>query len=142
MRNARSAAMLRAARALAVAFIVMASSARLARAGENIVVHSTAVEPAVLRTTSGERVDFVNGTGRAVHVEFKRDVRRHQVVQTPATGPIWVVFHRPGTHPYVIHVYEPKERTLSGMVEVTESPLQPWDSSTCGITAMGLCIEP
>jgi hypothetical protein len=111
-------------------------------AGQSVLVRRDAVDPPVLRTTTGERVEFVNRTGRAVHVEFAGDARGHQVVQLPATGPIWVVFHRPGSHPYVIHVYELKERTLAGVVEVSEDPTHPWDSTTCSVTAMGACIEP
>ena len=129
-------------RAVAVGVITLAWGAVPARGGEAIVVRGDAVEPLVLRATTGERVDFVNRTGRAVHVEFAADVGGHQVVQLPATGPIWVVFHRPGTHPYVIHVYERPERTLRGMVEVTEDPQQPWDSSSCGVSVMGACLEP
>jgi plastocyanin len=125
-----------------VASVLFACTAVPARGGEAIVVRRDAVEPSVLRATTGERVDFVNRTGRAVHVEFAGDVRGHQVVQLPATGPIWVVFHRPGTHPYVIHVYERPERTLRGTVEVTEDPQRPWDSSSCGVSVMGACLEP
>lgn len=125
-----------------VASVLFGCTAVPARGGEAIVVRGDAVEPSVLRATTGERVDFVNRTGRAVHVEFSADVPGHQVVQFPATGPIWVVFNRPGTHPYVIHVYERPERTLRGTVEVTEDPQQPWDSSSCGVSVMGACLEP
>jgi hypothetical protein len=113
-----------------------------ATAGENIVVNLQAVEPSLLHTTTGERVDFVNRTGRAVHVQFAGDLRQHRVVQIPATGPAWVVFLRPGTHPYVIHVYESKERTLAGVVEVREAPQHQSESETCSAVAMGICIEP
>ena len=84
-----------------------------ARAGETIVIEATRVVPDFLETMTGTRVDFVNRAQRSVHVEFGVDPRQHQVVQVPATGPIWAVFHRPGTHPYVVHVYDGRTiRTL------------------------------
>ena len=108
-----------------------------------IVITATAIEPAVLRVATGERVDFVNRARRNVHVEFGTDPRQHQVVQIPLTGPIWAVFHRPGTHPYVVHVYGGELlTTLQGLVEVAEDPEHPWRSLTCGAVVEGNCIEP
>jgi plastocyanin len=127
--------------ALLLSVVLVASSA--AALDETIVIEATRLDPAVLKTTTGQRVDFVNRSQRAVHVEFGGDVRQHHVVQIPAGGPIWVVFHRPGTHPYVVHVYERREiRALSGMVEVVEDATHKWDSQTCGVIVMGECIEP
>ena len=120
---------------------MIAFTAVPSRAGENIVVNPEAVVPTVLHTTIGERVDFVNRTGRAVHIEFAGDARGHRVVQIPATGPAWVVFLRQGTHPYVIHVYESKERTLAGVVEVREDPDYRSEYGTCSAVVMGICIE-
>ncbi len=108
-----------------------------------IVITTSAVEPAVLRVPTGERVDFVNRAQRNVHVEFGVDPRQHQVVQVPLTGPIWAVFHRPGTHPYVVHVWSDRlPTTLAGVVEVVDDPEHPWKSLTCGVVVEGKCIEP
>lgn len=107
-----------------------------------IVVRETAVTPAWLRVITGVRVDFVNASGRSVHVEFGADGRQHDVIQIPATGPIWAVFHRPGTHPYVVHVYGRSTVALQGVVEVVEDATHRWDSKTCGAVVMGECLEP
>ena len=132
----------RLVRVATVGCVALALTAAAARAGESVILDGDGVEPRVLRVATGERVDFVNRTGRAVHVEFAGDAREHQVVQLPSTGPIWAVFHRPGAHPYVVHVYEPKERTLRGMVEATDDPAGPREPLTCGVTVMDICLEP
>jgi plastocyanin len=127
--------------ALLLSVVLTASSA--AALDETIVIEATKLVPPVLKTTTGQRVDFVNRSDRAVHVEFGGDGRQHHVVQMPAGGPIWVVFHRPGTHPYVVHVYERRGiRALGGVVEVVEDATHTWDSQTCGVIVMGECIEP
>jgi hypothetical protein len=114
-----------------------------ARAGETIVIEATRLVPPFLETMTGNRVDFVNRAQRSVHVEFGVDPRQHEVVQVPATGPIWAVFHRPGTHPYVVHVYDSRTtRTLSGVVAVVEDETHKWDSRTCGLIIMEICIAP
>jgi len=108
-----------------------------------IVITEKAVEPALLRVPSGVRVDFVNRTQLNVHVEFGADPRQHEVVQIPLTGPIWAIFHRPGTHPYAVHVYGGgRLTTLRGRVEVVDDPQHPWSSLTCGAVVEGNCIEP
>ena len=112
-----------------------------AMAGE-IVITDTAIEPSVLRVPTGARVDFINRARRNVHVEFGTDPRRHRVVQVPLTGPIWAVFHRPGTHPYVVHIWDDRlPTTLAGVIEVVDDPKNPPKSSTCGVVVEGNCIE-
>ena len=107
-------------------------------AATEIIITATAIEPPVLRVPAGERVDFVNQTGRNVHVEFGADPRQHEVVQIPMTGPIWAVFHRPGTHPYAVHVYGGGQlTTMPGRVEVVDNPEHPWASKTCGVVVRG-----
>ena len=112
-----------------------------ALADETIVIEATRLVPEATKT--GERVGFVNSAQRAVHVEFTGDVRQHELIQVPATGPIWAIFHRPGTHPYVVHVYSGREvRALSGLVDVIEDETHKWDSQTCGVILQGVCLEP
>ena len=52
------------------------------------------------------------------------------------------MFHRPGTHPYVVHVYGRSTGALQGVVEVVEDATHRWDSRTCGAVVMGECLEP
>ena len=129
-------------RVAATALLTAAWAAGSAAAADNVVVNLDAVDPAVLHTTTGDRVEFVNRTGRAVHLQFGGDPAGHQVIQVPTTGPFWVVFHRTGTHPYVVHVYGAKERALPGVVEVTQGPQQGAESPSCSVAVMGVCIEP
>ena len=112
-------------------------------AGEEIVIRANAIEPHVFRATMGQRVNFVKRVDLPVHVEFGVDPSQHHVVQIPGTGPFWAVFHRPGTHSYVVHVYGTKTTTaLHGVVEVVEDPQHPWKPGTCPVVVMGDCIEP
>ena len=112
------------------------------RADEKIVIEATRLVPPVLRTMTGHRVTFLNRTQRAAHVEFARDGGEHHVVQVPVGGPIWAIFHRAGTHPYVVHVYSRRTDTLAGAVEVVEDALHKWEPPACVATIMGVCIEP
>ena len=108
----------------------------------DIVVSDAEVTPRVLTVKTGERVEFRNTAGRSVHIEFGVDGRQHEVVQIPVTGPIWAVFHRPGTHPYLVHIGAGKAlRTLDGVVDVIEDETHRWDSKTCGVVVMGECLE-
>jgi hypothetical protein len=126
-----------------IGLAALAWAAAPARGDEAVVVRLDGIEPAVLRTTTGERVDFVNRTGRLVHVQFAGDDgRQHEVVQIPGTATIWAVFHRPGKHPYEVHVViDGRERTLRGLVEVAEGAPRAVDPSACGVTVLGVCIE-
>jgi hypothetical protein len=112
-------------------------------ADEEIVIRANAIEPHVFRATMGQRVNFAKRVDLPVHVEFGVDPQQHHVVQIPATGPIWAEFHRPGTHPYVVHIYGTKATTtLHGIVEVVEDPQHPRTPGTCPAVVMGECIEP
>lgn len=130
----------------AVAMVLIGGVARVPPAwpaDEEIVIRANAIEPHVFRATMGQRVNFVKRVDLPVHVEFGVDPTQHHVVQIPWTGPIWAVFHRPGTHPYVVHIYATKTTTtLHGIVEVVEDPQRPWAPGTCGAVVMGDCIEP
>lgn len=137
----RSAVRLGVVGLVAGAAVVLASVGR-AHAADTVLVLPGGVDPPVLHTMMGTRVAFENRTGRAVHLEFEGDGRLHEVVQRPATGPFWVVFHRPGIHRYVVHVYETTERTLPGAVDVAADAARPTPPAGCAVAVMGLCVEP
>jgi plastocyanin len=107
-----------------------------------IVILPGALEPSRLRIVAGRRVEFVNRANAAVHVEFAGDGREHKMVQVPAAGPTWVIFYRPGTHPYVVHLYGPGAATLRGLVDVIEDSREPRTGTTSGTVVLGECIEP
>lgn len=107
-----------------------------------VIIRATALEPHALLTVAGQRVNFVKRVDRPVHVEFGEDPGRHHVFQVPGGGPIWAIFHRPGTHPYVVHIYDGTTTVLHGVVEVLESPERPWGPGTCGAVVMEECVEP
>lgn len=127
---------------MVIALAALAWGVGPARADGTIVVQLNALEPPVLRATTGDRVDFVNRTERPVHVQFGGDAQGHDVVQILGTATIWAVFHRPGKHPYEVHIFHHgRERTLHGLVEVTAGAQRPVDPPSCGIEVMGVCIE-
>jgi hypothetical protein len=126
---------------LAIGLVALMGSAAPALGGETVVVTASAVDPPLLRTRTGVRVDFENRTGRAIHLEFEGGRGEHDVVQLPATGPFWVVFHRPGTHRYVVHVYEAKERGLAGVVEAADDAKPAGEVPSCDLAVMGVCVE-
>jgi plastocyanin len=124
--------------ALTVAWLALGA---LKAAAAEIVITETAVEPPVLRVQTGASVDFVNRTQRSVHVEFGVDPRGHDVVQLTPAGPTRAVFHRPGTHPFVVHVWQDRlPITLAGVVEVV-ADLPPRPAPKCGVTVGERCVE-
>lgn len=127
---------------LAVIASGVASMAACAEAASQVVIESDRLEPRTLETLTGERVSFVNQTGRPVHLQFSDEPRRHEVVQVPVTGPLWAVFHRPGTHPYTVHIYGRETRALEGVVSVTTDETHQWQSGTCDVVVEGDCLAP
>lgn len=108
-----------------------------------IVIQANAIEPHVFRAAMGQRVNFVKRVDLPVHVEFGVDPGQHHVVQIQGTRSIWAEFYRPGTHPYVVHIYATKMTTiLHGIVEVVEDPQHPWAPGTCAAFVTEVCIEP
>ena len=107
-----------------------------------IVIRANRIEPHVLSAVAGHRVSFVKHVDKPVHLEFGGDGEQHQIFQIPGSGPIWAIFHRPGTHPYVVHIYDGKTTTLHGVVEVVEDPDHPWALGRCGAVVQEACIEP
>jgi hypothetical protein len=130
----------------AVAVVLIGGAARVPPAwpaDEEIVIRANAIEPHAFHATMGQRVNFVKRVDLPVHVEFGVDPKQHQVVQIPGTGPIWAVFNRPGTHPYVVHIYGTKTTTtLHGIVEVVEDPQHARRPGTCPVVVMENCLEP
>ena len=117
-----------------------AGQASVAMAADEIVIEGTKLDPPLLKTKVGERVTFINRSGRTIHVEFLGDAGRHRVFQVP--NEIWAIFHRPGLHPYEVHFSAPKGATLRGTVEAVEDPSGRADPHTCdSFTVMGECIE-
>ena len=115
--------------------------APVATAKDEIVIERTKLSPPLFKTTVGERVTFVNRSGRTVHVEFLGDPGRHRVFQIPTE--IWAIFHRPGSHAYEVHFSDPRARTLRGTVEAAEDPSGRGDPHTCdSLTVMDECIQP
>ncbi len=129
---------------VAFAFLIgalAAAPAPVAMGKDEIVIEGTKLNPPLLKTTVGERVMFINRSGRTVHVEFLGDAGRHRVFQVPSE--IWAIFHRSGLHPYEVHFSAPKAVTLRGIVEAVEDPSGHGDPHTCdSLTVMGECIAP
>ena len=112
---------------------------------DEVVIEKNGLKPPLLNTTTAHRVTFINRSGRMAHVEFTGDPGEHKVFQVP--GQIWAVFHRPGRHPYVVHLGTGRDVvTLRGAVEVTQDPSGTADLPTCdsvtleGQTIMGECF--
>jgi len=115
--------------------------ASAAEAADEVIIEATALRPPVLATTVGQRIAFVNRSGRPTHVEFFRDDGEHRVFQVP--GQIWVVFNRTGRHHYVVHFSARREGDLRGAVDVTENPDgRPAVPMCTQRSAMGECLEP
>jgi hypothetical protein len=128
--------------ALVVMVCAVAPIAARAEPASQVVIESDRLQPRTLETMTGERVTFVNRTGRPVHLQLSGDIRQHEVVQIPVTGPVWAIFHRPGTHPYVVHIYGRETRALEGSVSVTTDETHQWQSGTCDVVVEGNCIAP
>jgi len=109
-------------------------------AGE-VVIEATAIRPPVLTTTTGQRVTFVNRSGRVIHIQFLGDERGHRVFQFP--GEIRAVFHAAGRHEYVVHFSSRREADLRGAVEAAWDPSGDRAIPECsGLTInKGVCLE-
>ena len=127
---------------VAILLVVVVPVTTHAGPASQIVIENDRLEPRTLETLTGERVDFVNRTGHPVHLQFSGDIRQHEVIQIPLTGPAWAVFHRPGTHPYVVHIYERQTRAFEGVVSVSTDATHHWQVGTCDVVVEGNCLEP
>ena len=109
-------------------------------AQRKVTIEATWLDPPALTAAMGERVTFINRSGRDAHVEFLGDSGRHHVVQVPAE--VWAEFHIAGPHPYVVHFPGSGQPDLRGEVRVTGDPRERPDGRSCnGITVMGACLE-
>ncbi len=133
----------------AVIFVSLAFLTRIgAPAGAEIIkgeviIEADAIVPSTLVTATEHRVTFVNRSGRSVHIEFHMpggNGNQHQLFQVPSA--IWAIFHRTGTHPFVVHFSDPSIPPLNGAVEVVESASGGPTHRVCnGITVQGECVE-
>jgi plastocyanin len=113
-----------------------------AAAADRIVIEAKALRPAVVETTVGHRVTFVNRSGRVAHVEFVGSSSEHRVFQNP--GEIWAEFHLTGRHEYMVHLSGGGRATeLRGSVVVREDPSARTAPRECNglVTVMGVCLE-
>jgi hypothetical protein len=128
---------------LTSAFLAAAVLSASPLPGGQIAIEADRVEPPVLFVEAEQQVDFVNRSGRLVHVAFEHrdsDVHQHHVVQV--VDAIWAVFHQPGAHRYAVHFLDPGMRDLAGTVVVGEHPYGGPDPLVCrGITVLGACLE-
>lgn len=111
-----------------------------ATSAPEIVIGPAKLEPQLLQVTTGERVTFVNRSGRPIHVEFRADGGQHHVVQVPGT--IWAIFYSPGRHTYVVHPRAGTGQDLHGVIEVEwgEETMTPRECAPTNL--LGVCIEP
>ncbi len=130
----------RAGRGVLVGLLLL--GAGRAQAGDPIVIEAGGLRPPVLATTVGQRVTFVNRSGRMAHVEFlPGHGNGHRVFQVP--GEIWAIFNRPGRHHYVVHFSVRREADLRGAVDVAADPGGEVAVPVCTeLSVMGECLEP
>jgi len=118
-----------------------AAGAFAAEAAGEVVIEATALRPPVLPATAGQRVTFVNRSGRMIHLQFLGDETGHRVFQVP--GEIRAVFHAVGRHDYVVHFSARREAGLRGAVEVARDLTGDHAVPACsGLTIKGVCLEP
>ena len=110
------------------------------RAQGRIAIEIGWLDPPVLTAGVGERVTFVNQSGRPVHVELLGESGRHHIVQVRTET--WAAFHTIGRHPYVVHFPESGAADLWGEVTITGDSRETLDLPRCsGVTIMGVCLE-
>jgi hypothetical protein len=130
---------------VAAALVVTLLSSSQTRAAEEIVgeviIEATGLRPQVLRTEPEHKVQFVNRSGKPIHIQFLMgDGEQHHIFQVPDR--IWAIFHQIGWHRYVVHFLEHETQKLEGAVEVVGDPYGGPDPRVCsGITVQGACIE-
>jgi hypothetical protein len=123
------------------ASLVALQAVPAALAGEQVIIEPGGLRPPVLVTEAQRQVDFVNRTGRLVHMEFLgHEPDEHHVVQVQ--DQIWAVFHLAGRHNYEVHFLDPAMKDLKGAVEIREHPSEVSDPLVCrGVMVTGGCLE-
>ena len=122
-----------------IAPLVAATGAHSPVAAAEVEISAAALRPQTAMAAVGERVTFVDRSGRRPHLEFHELPRGHRVFQVP--GEIWAVFHAPGRHGYTVHLSDPTME-LHGVVLVQESPEPAGKLRECrGVSVQGECLD-
>lgn len=105
----------------------------------DIVVEANGLRPPVAHVQIDTAVRFVNRTQIDIHLEFFGDRGEQHVVNVP--GQISATFHRPGRHPFVVHVGSTGRELARGVIDVADaSPRN--GLPVCGwVTVESICLE-
>ncbi|MBI4269830.1 MAG: hypothetical protein HY615_05805 [Candidatus Rokubacteria bacterium] len=129
--------------AVAVIVAAVAAGVRSSRVEEtdrgvgDITITTEGLRPRTLSATVDRAVTFLNRAGARVHIEFAND-DGHRLFEIGER--VSAVFHRPGRHPYVVHVGA--DTTLRGVVDVEDDPQAAAGQAICrGVTIKETCVE-
>jgi plastocyanin len=123
----------------AVAILAAATVVHAPAAAAEIEISAAALRPQTAVAAVGERVTFVDRSGRRAHLEFHELPRGHRAFQVP--GEIWAVFHVPGRHGYTVHLSGPTME-LHGVVDVREATGPAREPRECrGVSVQGECLD-
>ena len=132
--------------------VIISSGAQLVRATEvdEIVIESAGLRPEVFRTSIERNTLFHNRSDRPIDVTFDGYAGQHHVSEV--RGQLWVIFHRPGKHRYVVRFSDSEADHLHGVVHVEPASAREIQSDpgaarrelpVCnGVTVMELCYSP
>jgi plastocyanin len=124
---------------MALATSVVATVPHAPAAAAEIEITALAIRPQTAVAAVGERVTFVDRSGRRAHLEFHELPRGHRAFQVP--GEIWAVFHVPGRHGYTVHLSGPTLE-LHGVVDVREATGPERELRECrGVSVQGECLD-
>ena len=150
---ASTAGVLRAISRLGILIMVMAGLAAppvWADDVDEVVIEAARVSPEVLRTSIERKTIFRNRSNRPIDVTFEGYAGQHHISEI--MGQVWVIFHRPGRHCYVVRFSAVEGNHLHGVVDVEPAPSRrsPSDPDTerrefpaCnGITVTDVCYQP
>ena len=129
--------------AVAVIVAAVAAGVRSPRVEEtdrgvgDITITTEDLRPRTLSATVDRAITFLNRAGARVHIEFAND-DGHRLFEI--AGRVSAVFHRPGRHPYVVHMGA--DTTLRGVVDVEDDPQAAAGQAICrGVTIKETCVE-
>lgn len=136
--------------ALALAIAIFWSQAGQAQDVDEIVIDNNRVHPDVFRTSIERKTLFRNRSDRQIDVTFEGYAGQHHVSED--MGQLWVVFHRPGKHRYVVRFTDSEVEHLHGVVDVEPASVREIQDGpgaarreppVCnGVTVMQLCYSP